>query len=197
MAPRKLPGIFCLEGEWDGDLRARRSVEPLLELLEKLSIAKTIRRDVATREEFAYYLKKWGQARYADYPVLYIATHGEPGEFDLGKDRVSLEELADMLGTAAKGRVIYFGTCLTLAQYDEDLTTFVKRTGAKAVVGYATEVDWLEAAAFELLLLERLSRGSRTDAFFRHLVRDHGKFAESLGLVVATKTAVLDAEVPQ
>jgi hypothetical protein len=51
----------------------------------------------------------------------------------------------------------------------------------------------LESAAFELVLLERMARGNRSDAFFNHLVRDHGPFARDLGLVVATAHVVRDA----
>ena len=59
-----LPGVFCLEGEWDRDLRQRMSVEPVLELLERIRLARYIHRDVATITEFEYYLKKWGQKGY-------------------------------------------------------------------------------------------------------------------------------------
>lgn len=72
-----LPGIFCLEGEWDPDLRRRKSVLPILELLERLDVARTIHRDVATRDELAFYLAKWGQKRYRDCEVLHLACHTE------------------------------------------------------------------------------------------------------------------------
>ncbi|GAA4129709.1 hypothetical protein GCM10022215_42540 [Nocardioides fonticola] len=187
------PGIFCLEGEWSRDLRERNSVLPLLELLERLKVADYIHRDVATSNEFWYYLKRWEQKGYASYRILYLASHGESGLLELGKDRVTMAELAEQMQGRAAGRVIYFGSCLSLAQYDEELLAFVKATGAKAVVGYSRAIPWLESASFELLLLERMLRNSRSDAFFNHLVRDHGAFAASLGLVVATKTRVFDA----
>jgi hypothetical protein len=189
----KLPGVFCLEGEWDRNLRLRNSVLPLLELLERLEVARSIHRDVATIEEFDYYLKRWAQKGYSDYQVLYLASHGDSGSLELGRDSVTLNELGEKLAGRAAGRTIYFGSCLTLARYDDELTSFVKKVGAKAVVGYWETIPWLESAAFELLLLERMLRGSRSDAFFNHLVRDHGEFARSLGLVVATRSRVMDA----
>lgn len=196
MAPRHLPGIFCLEGEWNSDPRARESVVPLLQLLEQLKVAKTIHRDVATQAELTYYLKKWGQARYADYKVLYLAAHGDAAELYLGQDTVGLDELGRLLEDKCRGRVVYFGSCLTLNQTDDRLLAFAKQTGAKAVIGYSTEIDWLDSAAFELLLLDRLSRGNRSDAFFRTMIREHGRFAHDLGLVLATKSVVLDAPAP-
>lgn len=89
--------------------------------------------------------------------------------------------------------MIYFGSCLTLVTDEARLKRFVKRTGASVVVGYREEIDWLESASFELLLLDRLLRGDRSDAFFNHLIRDHGKFASDLGLVVCTATKVMPA----
>lgn len=188
----KRAGIFCLEAEWDSDLRRRVSVLPLLELVETLRIAKTIHRDVATVDELGYYLKKWGQNRYDEYGVLYLAGHGNAACLHLGRDSVDMESLAELLSGCVRNRVVYFGSCLTMAQEDDELKGFVRAIGANAVVGYARTIAWLDSAAFELLLLERLARGNRSDAFFNRLNRDHGRFAEELGLVVATKTRVFD-----
>ena len=192
----KAPGIFCLEGEWDGNLRDRRSVVPLLDTLDRLGIARSIHRDFATKTEFIYYLNKWTQKGYHDFFVLYIASHGDTGLLSSGHDKITLDDLEAAIDGKAAGGVIYFGSCLTLVTDDERLKRFVKNTGASVVVGYREEIDWLEGAAFELLLLDRLVRGDRSDAFFRRLNRDHGQFAADLGLVVATATKVMPAIAP-
>ena len=186
-------GIFCLEGEWDSDLTVRNSVEPILTLFERLGIAKSVRRDVATTEEMTYYLRKWVQKRYVDYKVLYLASHGVSGTLELGKDSIDVVELADLLRGKCAGRVVFFASCLTLTLEDEELQAFAKTTKSRAVVGYSKWVDWFDSAAFELLLLDRIVSGSRTDAFFNGLVRDHQGFARKLGLIVATPTRVYDA----
>ena len=186
-------GIFCLEGEWDPDLTVRNSVEPILTLFERLGIAKSVRRDVATTEEMTYYLRKWVQKRYVDYKVLYLASHGVSGTLELGKDSIDVVELADLLRGKCAGRVVFFASCLTLNLQDEELHAFAKTTKARAVVGYSKSIDWFDSAAFELLLLDRIVSGSRTDAFFNGLVRDHQGFARKLGLIVATPTRVYDA----
>lgn len=185
------PGIFCLEGEWDSNMRQRDSVAPVLDLLERLRVAQVIHRDVATKQELWYYLKRWCQKGYDDFSVLSLVSHGDNGCLDFGHDKITLDEIAEFIDGRARGRVIYFGSCLTLAQVDEDLTGFVKRAGAKAVVGYSKVIPWLESAAFEVLLLDRMLRNNRSDAFFNHLVRDHGDFANNMGLVVATKAKVM------
>ena len=186
-------GIFCLEGEWDPDLTVRNSVEPILTLFERLGIAKSVRRDVATTEEMTYYLRKWVQKRYVDYKVLYLASHGVSGTLELGKDSIDVVELADLIRGKCAGRVVFFASCLTLKLQDEELQAFAKTTKSRAVVGYSKSVDWFDSAAFELLLLDRIVSGSRTDAFFNGLVRDHQGFARKLGLIVATPTRVYDA----
>lgn len=171
-------------------MRDRRSVKPLLTLLEQIEVARSIHRDVATVDELQYYAGKWQESRYDDYKVLYLAMHGNEGSVFLGRDQVDLDELEQMLRGACKGKAIYFGSCLTLRMDPKRLQKFARVTGARAVVGYRKSVPWLRTAAFEVLLLERLSMGWRSDAVFNHLAKDHGLFAKSLGLVVATKSQV-------
>lgn len=184
------PGIFCLEGDWETDLRRTYSVEPVLTLLRDLGIASYIHRNTATRDQLEYYLAKWGQKRYDNYTTLYLAFHGDVGNLALGRDTVDLETLATLLEGRCRGANVHFASCLTLDVDDDTLTAFVRRIGAKAVTGYRDEVEWLDSAAFEALMLERLTRGSRTDAFYRGLHKDHGTLATRLGLVAATPRAV-------
>ena len=128
--------------------------------------------------------------RYRRYHVLYLALHGTNGKIWLGKDTISLFELAEMLDGAVRGGAIHFGSCLTLEAPDAELKQFAKRIGASGISGYSTAVDWLDAAVFEAVLLERLLRGNRTDAFFRGLRSEYGELAQRLGLVAATPRAV-------
>jgi hypothetical protein len=188
MAPP--PGIFCLEGDWERDLRLSYSVEPALQLLQSLDIATYIHRDVATRDQLWHYLTEWTKRRYDNYAVLYLAFHGDTGKVALGRDSVTLDELADHLEGRCRGRVLHFATCLTVAVDDEELKDFVRRLDATAVTGYAREIDWVDSATFEVLMLDELVRGRRTDAFARALHRDHGQMAKRLGLVAATRSKV-------
>jgi hypothetical protein len=61
------------------------------------------------------------------------------------------------------------------------------------VVGYSEEVDWLESASFDLLLLALLSERWRSDALFARIVDSRTQWAKALGLVVATKAKVYRA----
>lgn len=185
-------GILCLEGEWDSDLRRRKSVLPVLELLERLKLAKFIHRDVASTAEANRYLQRWNQKRYDEYMVLYIAAHGDKGRiYWSSRESSSLDELAGILSKVnTAGCYIYFGTCMTLFD-DTEAMDFVKKSGAAAAMGYRRDVDWLEAAAFELVLLPSVAQHrGRPQSVLTGLMRAHGDLAKHLDFVVATKTKV-------
>lgn len=189
MAARR--GIFCLEGEWNRRLTDRRSVAPLLQLIEKLNIwAPPIHKNVATKGDFEYYARQWCRQQYAEYPVGYFSFHGEPGRIRLGRDKLRLDEMADMLRSTLGNRVVYFGSCSTLAVPDEDLQRFCRLTGAKAVVGYVNDIDWLESAAFDLILLPRLLASTYIRPIYNGLSKEHPRFVEGLGLRMASSSWV-------
>lgn len=197
-ASNALNGVFCLEGEWDRDLRGRRSVEPILELLERLEAIRYIHRDVATVEELQYYVDRWQERPYDRYRVLYLAMHGDTGCVDLGRDSLDLNSLGEVLEGKCSGSIVYFGSCLTMVGDGQALTDFVKRTGALAAVGYTQEIEWVQSSSFDVVLLEQLTRhledGRRMDYIFRRLTEQHGDYARDLGLTIAAKTRVYYAE---
>ena len=111
-------GIFCLEGHWWG-VKGRTTIEPVLQLLATMSGYNTSYRhyDVGTREEFAFYLKKWSGASFKNFPILHLGFHGAPGEIFVGEGRAnawSLEDLAESLAGRCRGRVVHLGSCETV-----------------------------------------------------------------------------------
>lgn len=188
-------GIFCLEGEWDSDLRKRTSVLPVLELLERLGAIKTIHRKVATTDEVEHYLNLWGQARYDDYLVLYLAAHGDKGWLSWSsRNDTSLDDLAEILGETASGCYIHLGSCLTLFNENE-ARAFVERTGVRALLGFRTPVGWVEAAAFETLLLPKLAEYAPTKktakTFFNTMMGLQSDLARRLKFVMVTADGTL------
>lgn len=158
-------GVFCLEGPWWG-VKDRSSVEPVLRLLETHADSRVpyLHFDVGTREELDFYLKKWTGASFREtHPILYLAFHGETGEIRVGEGRgasVTLDDLTERLEDRCKGRIIHFGSCYTAAAHGRELKKFLARTEALAVCGYKEEVNWLESAAFDMLVLGRLQDAS-------------------------------------
>jgi hypothetical protein len=164
-----MKGVFCLEGDWDNDLRRRTSVDPVLQLLERSHDPGIpyIRRDIGTIVEFEYYLRKWTQHRYAPYPILYLGFHGDPGLLYVGDRRsgpVELDWLEDRLEGHCKNRVIHFGSCGTMAIHGKGLNRFLERTRALAICGYKANVDWMLSAAFEIVLLSGFQLNALTRA---------------------------------
>lgn len=191
-------GVFCLEGEWDADLRKRTSVLPVLELLERLGAIKAIHRKVATTGEVEHYLNLWGQARYNDYLVLYLAAHGDKGWLAWSsRNHTNLDDLAEVLGESAAGCYIHLGSCLTLFN-EKQASSFVEKTGVRALLGFRTSVDWVESAAFETLLLSKLAEYAptrrRAGTFFNGIMALQGDLARRLKFVMVTADETLRSQ---
>lgn len=192
----RMKGVFCLEGDWDNDLRRPTTVEPVLQLLDRSNKPRIpyIRRDVGTIEEFAHYLRKWAQHSYASYPVLYLGFHGDPGLLHVGDGRrgpVNLDWLENRLVGHCRNRVIHFGSCGTMATHGRRLNRFLERTKALAICGYKEDVDWMLSAAFEIILLSAFQFNALTRAGMaainKRVRREAGGLARDLAfrLVIA------------
>ena len=191
-------GVFCLEGEWDGDLRKRTSVLPVLDLLEGLRAIKLIHRKVATTGEVEHYLNLWGQPRYNDYLVLYLAAHGDRGWLSWSSHNdTSLDDLAEILGESAAGCYVHLGSCLTLFN-EKEARAFVEQTGVRALLGYRAEVGWIESAAFETLLLPKLAEYAPTrraaKTFFNTIMGLQSDLARRLKFVMVTADGTLRSQ---
>ena len=171
-------GIYCLEGEWSRDLRNRTSVLPLLQMLEASGRSSFIHRDVGTLEEFELYIKRFRQAQYSHFEILNLAFHGSKGSLKIGNSNVSLEELAEIIGLSAEGKIIYFASCATLKVSDARLEAFQKATKARFVAGYTKNIEMILAGSFELALLDSLAYYQSPKSAFKFL---ENKATKSLG----------------
>jgi hypothetical protein len=149
-------GVFCLEGQWDADLRKTTSVRAVLQLLHDNCDIDYVFRDCATEQEFAYYIGRWVLRQYDAFPILYLASHGEAFSLCLGQHTCDLDELAGMLEGRCQNRLVVCASCSTLDVDKRHLKRFLKRTEALAICGYCLDVDWMKSTAFELLLLSEL-----------------------------------------
>ena len=152
--------IFCLEtDQWYGQ-KNRSSVEPMLQVVERHQDVSYQHRDVATSGEFEFFLSKYLNPGYQNYPILYLGFHGWKGDDEsdsyvtLGDGtNVTLKELENLIAGKCRGRFVYFGACGVMDAHGARLNSFVKNTGAVAVAGYREEVPWLESTAFDMLVL--------------------------------------------
>ena len=177
-------GIFAFEGDWEPDLKDKSSIRPNLETLRDAYGIKFIHRQTGTGDELRYYVDKWlteGEKNYRDYTVGYFRFHGNPGLIYPGDDGVTLSELEEWIDGRAEGRVIVFHSCSTLKITEKQITEFLDHTKASAVVGYAKDIDSLEALAFALLVLWALT-GHEPRVAEEILRNDYGELFDGLGL---------------
>ena len=106
--------ISCLEGDWTNDLSVKQSIRSALDFLEVNSNIKYIHKNCVTREQLSHYLKRYTLRKYSKYSICYLAFHGDPNLIYLGKDKVSLEDLAEIANGRFTNRIIHFGSCSTL-----------------------------------------------------------------------------------
>jgi hypothetical protein len=181
-------GIFCLEGDWNTRLDDPQSMKPVLDLLNNSGWAKVIHRGIGTRGDFEYYVSKWAAKRYKSYTVGAFAFHGTSEALHVGEDTMTLEDFQRVLAGKCQGRVLYMGACKTLATADKTLMELCQVTGASAVAGYTKDVDFLEAAAFEALLLSDLVGAVRMKPAYQRMITRYHDLTAHLGFRMATSS---------
>lgn len=161
---RVMTGIYCIETDWWRNPRRPSSVEPILSILRTDRRIPYVHRDVSTDQELAFHLHEWSSKAYAAYPYLYLAVHGVRGKIVARQKKnvrydtveLGLDWLAQVLESRCDGRVIMFASCSTMGEHGARLRKFLRRTHARAVLGYEESVDWIEATTFELALFSTL-----------------------------------------
>jgi len=191
-------GIYCLEiGEWFGSLKKTTSVKAVLKLLNESTLeVPYIYRDIATKEELYFYIKKWTQAKHSDYPILYLAFHGSPGCIYLFKDNgretaITTDDLFKLLEGKCHRRVIHFGSCGSLDMNGHTVNKYLKSSGAVSISGYAAEVDWVLSSVFEMYYLSELQDNKFTksgmQAVYKRLHKRAGFFTKELKFTMRIK----------
>jgi hypothetical protein len=180
--------IFCLEGEWAPAMTDRQSVEPLLEMLSEVEKLSYVHRRVGTRHELRRQVRNWN--RSSSYTTFYLASHGARGALYLSideKEPLSIDELAELLEDQCSNAWVILSGCQTMLAGNRALDDFLARTGADAVCGYRSSVNWIRAAALDLLLLQALGERSdlqrrpAPDRFLRAFHKANAELAEVTG----------------
>lgn len=191
--PKVQRGVYCFEGDWSRRNSDRTSVEPALRLLQDAGAARYIHRNVATVDALEHYAWRWLGRGMSTYKVGFFAFHGTQRTLYLSSgESVTLDQLGELLQGRCARRILYFGSCSTLAVSDDELIDFCKRTGAKGVVGYTKSVPFIEAAAFEVLLLNTVLGMSNVRSTYKRLRTHHPVLTKTLGLRMAHTTWASD-----
>lgn len=195
MANNMPHGVFCLEGDWNAaDPTDRMTIEPALEMLDRLGYLTLRHRNVNTHAELWRHLDNWDSRALDAYRFLYLGFHGKPEMLDISGDPLGLDTLGLKLEDRCRDRVIFLSSCGALESSEDYLKKFCRTTGADAVVGYTQNVDFVEAAAFEMILFGYLSDmafGTKPPrSMYRRVTEAFPDFTSRLGFRVATKTWV-------
>lgn len=150
---RKPRYIYCLEGNWNTNPRSKQSIRPILDILYYSAGIRYVYRKCNTKDEFFEYLQQFTFKRYKNYRILYIAFHGQPNGIQIGRDFVTLSEIADVLEGHLSGRIVHFGSCSSMRTKRANIDDFMNRTKANLVSGYRKQVDFIESTAWEMIYL--------------------------------------------
>ena len=186
----KPPGVLCLEGDWEDSPASKMSVESALSLLEHHEYLRVRHRNVNTMAELDYHLSRWTMRPYNDFPFLYLGFHGHEEAIYLGDEPVGLQQLKLKLADKCHGKVLFLASCSALDTAPDDLKKFCRDTKAEAIVGYTRDVDYIEAAAFEIMLFSELSKGASIPATHTAVARRYPDLSRHLGFTSATSRSV-------
>ena len=118
------------------------------------------RRDCATVAELDYFVDREWNDRCRKGSILYIASHGGPGQVQLSDSQVlELEMLSEKAN--CEDCLVHFGGCEVLSVEQARLRAFMTKTGATGVSGYRSDVGWSDttwppALALELMLFSSI-----------------------------------------
>jgi hypothetical protein len=172
--------VFCLEGDWSKDLKEQTSVSEVLMFLKKNRDVNFIHRHCGTRENLAYYINQWKLKKYKNYSILYIAFHGKPMQILLGKEIVTLDELAEMLGPNCHNKIIHFGTCHTINVDLRHIKRFLRKTNALCICGFGKEIKFVEGCVFDILLIDQLQEFRNVATLHTYINQNYKSLAQKL-----------------
>jgi hypothetical protein len=160
--PRKL---VCLESAWDTSVFHARSVKGFLEALGPL-VSPPLRvahRFIESAKHLAHFTRRphgalWTDPHAWDAPVFYLAFHGVPGAVESAVEQIGGDLLCEAFsGYGGYNCLIYFSACSVLrgAKGRRFARELLACSGARAVIGYTTDVNWMNSLLVDLLFLHR------------------------------------------
>lgn len=150
--------IFCLETEWVQSVHSLKSRSSALSLLDFLQNSDKrisfIFRNVATKEDFNFYINHLYYDSYSSYDTVYLCFHGSESSISLASgDDINIMDFARENQCIFEGKNVHFGCCSTLNMDEEKAKEFKRLTKARMITGYRKEVDFIDSFVFELWLL--------------------------------------------
>jgi hypothetical protein len=165
-APRK---IICLETYW-GDHNVRlfedTSVRPFLDALStqfdpSIRVAHRFVESIAQLSNYTAYPDGllWRDPETFNAPVFYLSFHGSPGSLRSSLEKIDAGKLCEAFEDfgGQYRNLVHFGACSVFAgrarrKFARD---FLAASKCRAVLGYSTDIDWMDSMMTDLLFLRR------------------------------------------
>jgi hypothetical protein len=156
-------------------------------------------RFVESLEHLAQYTRKpggllWTDPVAYDAPVIYLAFHGSPGTVYTALERIGPRGLCDAFeGHGSLPALIYLGSCSVLkGEVGEKLgKDLLETSGARALLGYTTDVDWMNSLVVDMLFLKRfysdIDPWNNLEDIYNSILQDFGP-AEGMGYTLILKS---------
>lgn len=150
--------IFCLETEWVQNVHSLKSKSSALSLLDFLQNSDKrisfLFRNVATKEDFNFYINHLNYDSYKAYDMVYLCFHGSESSISLACGaKIDIMDFAKEHMGIFEGKNVHFGCCSTLNIEEEKAKEFKRLTKARMITGYRKDVDFIDSFVFELWLL--------------------------------------------
>ncbi|MBP5368228.1 MAG: hypothetical protein J6Z01_07245 [Bacteroidales bacterium] len=153
--------IFCLETEWDKsiqDLKKKSAAKSLLEFIENTMNIPYAFRQVATSQDFEYYINHLNYSSYSAYDMVYLCFHGAKSAIEFANGvNLNLRTFANKHENLFLNRNVHFGSCSSLRMKEEEIKAFKRHTNARMITGYTRDVDFMNSFVFELWLLSTIA----------------------------------------
>ncbi len=178
----KKKDIFCLEGDWNDNLKHKSSILPALELLELNNRITSIYKTCGSYEEFEVRLNQIVSTpkKYKSFEIIYLAFHGSKNKIFIGNEAYSLEEIATTFKGKLNDKIIHFGSCKTLSINKKQADKFLEVTGAKAISGYGKNVAFISSTVVDILFFEMCQKFERLHSIRENMHNHYGDLCSAL-----------------
>ena len=205
MEAEGIKGVYSIETIWfENEVEPgyvepdRTSIRPMLNMFRDSYLrVPVIHRDVATKPELKFYVKRWCSYP-ARYPILHIGIHGVAHGLELyDGSTVELREIAEWIASTdvdCTDCVVHFSSCGSLRGTD---TTAFLACGFSAVSGYTRVMYpvW-EAWPFEMIYLGLLQKHRKRRLTVKQMLRVERELKETYELALRKLRFTLRVKQP-
>lgn len=175
--------IFCLEGDWNENLKQKSSILPALELLKLNANIDSIYKTCGSKTEFYTRLDQIlsNKTKYGKYQIIYLAFHGFHSGIQISpNEEITLEELATQFEGRLEGKILHFGSCSTLKTNEDSIYDFLEKTNALAISGYQKDIDFISSTVVDVLFFELCQNFKLTKAIEDNMEKLYGELCNQL-----------------